>query len=363
MWIGGPCYPIGEIPEYVDCQRGTYSETGYAPCQQCPNNTYANIRETSCTPCPAHSSTLVGASSLTECVCDAGYWSPWATGGPCYSDDEEPTPTTEESSTGPAESLPDDGCSHFSQLDCERHSECQGIYGHSCETGKWQFFQCIAQSICDKTPTCAEEINTNERGWFTSNCLPAEWSSTSGNEKCGSCCKPQQHSNSTHGSVGAGCSFVDGSVCALLEFQGECPSMDSLNIWRISIIDLIARVVSHRYNISKAEATISMTVNTYPRSNTGSDSCAVRLQIFPPVETSLTANDFLIALYTQLSESVDGTLDNSVTSIKLSGIVAHETYGSISDKDITVDTSAAISVTATGVMITSIIAIATVLLL
>lgn len=43
LWAtGGPCYPAGE-GSFEYCGRGTYSATGYSPCQKCSTNTYANI--------------------------------------------------------------------------------------------------------------------------------------------------------------------------------------------------------------------------------------------------------------------------------------------------------------------------------
>jgi len=329
---GGPCYPEEEI-----CQAGTYSETGFAPCQQCPNNTYANVGETECTPCPENSSAPQGAASLTECVCDEGYWSPWASGGPCYADGEGPDNSTESSSssTGPEEAEEDEDCGTYTTADdCDRNDDrCRTIRAYNCTSGRWSFMSCVSRESCanriDRS-TCGRDDETGERAWFADRCLPEGWSTTSGNKKCGSCCKPR---HSDGGSID-GCSFVNGSACALLEFLGECPSLDTLNLWRGRVIDLIARVVSAQHNVSRAEATISVTINTYPSTNTGTESCAVHLQIFPPEETSLTANDFLMALYAQLSSSVDGTLDTSAGDIRLAGVADYETYGSLSTGDL-----------------------------
>ena len=262
-------------------------------------------------------------------------------GGPCYADSEESTGSTgsggaAESSTGllGSGSALDDCGLYSTAYDCERRAHCKSVSGHSCGSDKWQFISCVAKETCEQSmeeSTCAKNGESDERAWFATRCLPLGWNITSTDEKCGACCTPRHYPGDSddHHGVGEGCSFVNNSACALLEFKGACPSAASLNVWRINIIELVARVVSAQRNVSKAEATISVTINTYPRTNTGTESCAVRLQIFPPTDSALTGNDYIMALYTQLASSLDGELDSQAANIKLSGIAAYETYGSL----------------------------------
>jgi hypothetical protein len=53
----------------------------------------------------------------------------------------------------------------------------------------------------------------------------------------------------------------------IIEYRGECPSTAALNVWRIRVIDAVAETVSKAMNVSKAEATLSVTIYTYPQTN------------------------------------------------------------------------------------------------
>lgn len=158
-------------------------------------------------------------------VCDDGYWSPWATGGPCYRNGSPAEPPaggnnqTGGGITGPNSTTTD--CSLYTSADqCNRDALCTSLKGHTCNDDRWSFIECINKttaSNCMARSTCAVRKSDGARAWFATRCLPKGWNTTNVDSKCGSCCKPHQQPNSTTpgGNVG-GCSFVNNSACVLL---------------------------------------------------------------------------------------------------------------------------------------------------
>jgi hypothetical protein len=54
----------------------------------------------------------------------------------------------------------------------------------------------------------------------------------------------------------------------------------------------------------------------------GTSSCAVRLQIFPPMNSNLTANDFMAAIWEQFNANSG---NSSSSSLSLSGVASYQT--------------------------------------
>jgi len=121
---------------------------------------------------------------------------------------------------------------------------------------------------------------------------------------------------------------VNGSACVLIDFEDACPADALLNTWRIRVIEAIATIVSTRRNVTRAQATIGLTIAAVPTTNADGDSCAVHLQIFPPRSTGLTANDFLMAIWEQLGG--DSLTSNSTLPSRMVGVAAVRTYGGLS---------------------------------
>jgi len=94
----------------------------------------------------------------------------------------------------------------------------------------------------------------------------------------------------------------------------------------VKVIDAVALAVSNAMNVSKAEATLRITINVLPQTNSGTDTCAVRLQIFPPTSGDLTANDFLMAIWEQFNAGGDAM---AAEGLSLSGVAGYNTFGSL----------------------------------
>jgi hypothetical protein len=192
----------------------------------------------------------------------------------------------------------------------------------SMHTGTFEFIGCIsASSTCNTSVTaCGKDSSTSQRAWFPSSCIPNGWSIAPLDSSCGSCCIPEAQplSGPSGGSCGSGCTYVNGGICAVLEFRGTAVSNDSdITTWATQLIDDLTVAIAVGVNASTDEITSSLLITTPPTVNNGTlDTYSCRFQMWPPAdEYQWNCNDMMNAIYVRIGTSISGSVGSQLISI------------------------------------------------